>query len=152
MVCRRAIILLREDSAARLVGFLASSAWYILSRRSPCFTRRSMVPKSSCSSRCTLDYTVSRGNSSSSLGVTQSQQHTDPRELVLRGIPRRCHNQYPATRPLCSQTCRVTFLHSSTFQLDKLTSLTMAVRKPSIVIEQATSSYSFRSPELSQPI
>jgi hypothetical protein len=30
--------------------------------------------------------------------------------------------------------------------------LTTAVHKPSIVIEQATSSYSFRSPELSQPI
>jgi hypothetical protein len=30
--------------------------------------------------------------------------------------------------------------------------LTTAGRKPSILVEQATSSYSFRSPELSQPI
>jgi hypothetical protein len=30
--------------------------------------------------------------------------------------------------------------------------LTTAARKPSILAEQATSSYSFRSPELSQPI
>jgi hypothetical protein len=30
--------------------------------------------------------------------------------------------------------------------------LTTAARKPSILLEQATSSYSFRSPELSQPI
>jgi hypothetical protein len=30
--------------------------------------------------------------------------------------------------------------------------LTIAVHKPSIAIEQATSSYSFRFPELSQPI
>jgi hypothetical protein len=30
--------------------------------------------------------------------------------------------------------------------------LTTAARKPSILVEQATSSYSFRSPELSQPI
>src|ERR1700692_1332730 len=30
--------------------------------------------------------------------------------------------------------------------------LTTGGRKPSLVIEQATSSYSFRSPELSQPI
>jgi len=31
-------------------------------------------------------------------------------------------------------------------------SLTLVVHKPSIGVEQATSSYSFRSPELSQPI
>jgi hypothetical protein len=30
--------------------------------------------------------------------------------------------------------------------------LTTAAQKPSILVEQATSSYSFRSPELSQPI
>jgi hypothetical protein len=33
-----------------------------------------------------------------------------------------------------------------------LTNLTMLEQKPSIVFEQATSSYSFRSSELSQPI
>lgn len=33
IVCRRGIRLLPEDSAARLVGPWASSAWYILSRR-----------------------------------------------------------------------------------------------------------------------
>ena len=42
-VCRRAIKLLREDSVARLLKFIASSARSILSRNSPCFARESIV-------------------------------------------------------------------------------------------------------------
>src|SRR6478672_193639 len=49
MVCQRASMLLREDSVPRLVGSLASSAWYVL-RRNPLFLpKRSIVPESYCS-------------------------------------------------------------------------------------------------------
>jgi hypothetical protein len=55
-VCQRAITLLREDSAARLIGSLASSARYVRRRNPLCLLRRSVVPQSSCSKQSTLLY------------------------------------------------------------------------------------------------
>jgi hypothetical protein len=43
-------------------------------------------------------------------------------------------------------------MKSVTNLLDEYSILTAVAYEPSIVIEQATSSYSFRFPELSQPI
>ena len=54
-------------------------------------------------------------------------------------------------QPVSSDTTFVPAPYRSSF-LYFCGSLTMTVHRPSIVIEQATSSYSFRSPELSQPI
>src|SRR6266480_1915931 len=54
MLWRKAIILLREDSVAELVGSLANSASYIFSSNPLCSSKRSMVSASKWASLCIL--------------------------------------------------------------------------------------------------
>src|SRR5213079_2466486 len=54
MLWRKAIMLLREDAVAGLVGSLANSALYIFSNNPLCSSKRSMVSPSKCASVCIL--------------------------------------------------------------------------------------------------
>jgi hypothetical protein len=66
-------------------------------------------------------------------------------------VPLPCSAQHQHQKGDISNSLTMgTFLNS--FDTEHSRVLTAVAHKPSIVIEQATSSYSFRFPELSQPI